>query len=205
MINSKAIKPKRKLRFQIEEEAKNFLQNAVFLFKKWFIWPVTDNFRWIKERTKRSFAYARFGWHNYDFDFAYVYYLLEFKLKRLRHCLRTGLSVQEPEDMAALRELIKIVSRLGNGQYDDKYLKEHDKKWGKIETRTEPYSDENGKRLGSTWVSWRKKCPENASKKVKERERKEFLACYSKGEQDRIKDVERMCEILIKNSPKFWD
>ena len=104
------------------DETKSLLGNIVYGIKKYLIWPVTDNFRILKERTKRSYDYARFGWLNYDFDMACAWDLFEFKLRRLYKCLENGHAIQEPEDMKALRELIKIVRRLGYEQYDRIYL-----------------------------------------------------------------------------------
>jgi hypothetical protein len=204
MFNSKALKPQ-KFRWQYEDEKKNLMQNLAFHFKKLFIWPITDTYRRTKERVLRSYDYACFGWFNYDFDMACAWHLLEFKLKRLRHCLRNGHAVQEEEDMKALSELIKIVERLGKGDYEGKYLDQHDKVWGKIQSRTTPNYDDKGKVVTHTWHSWRKKCPENAPKKLKDKERKEFRACYEKAEQDRTKDALRMADLIILHGRNFWD
>ena len=113
MLNPKTLKPK-KFRWMYADETKSLLGNVVYGIKKYLIWPVTDNFRILKERTKRSYDYACFGWLNYDFDMACAWDLFEFKLRRLYKCLENGHAIQEPEDMKALRELIKIVRRLGN-------------------------------------------------------------------------------------------
>jgi hypothetical protein len=204
MLNSKSLKP-RKMRWMYEDEKKSIFGNVVYFFKRHLIWPISDNYRRTKERMKRSYSYARFGWLNFDFDMSYVYELLGFKLKRLYNSLGKGLSIQEPEDMKALKELIKIVDRLREGNYDELYLDQHDKKWGKIQTRTTPNYDDNGKITTYTWHSWRKKCSENAPNKVKKQEREERAVCYDRGEEDRKKDIDRMAEILKVHAPKFWD
>lgn len=205
MFNSKALKSQKSRQYEYDID-KGILGNLPYLFMKYFVWPIGKNYRIFKERSKRAYDFAIFGWNNHDFDMSYVYYLLEFKLKRLQSCLNTGFSVQEPEDTAALEELIQIVVRLGKGSYEDKYTDEHDQKWGEIETRTEPHQyDKKGKVLSYAWISWRKNCPEDVPKKLKEKERKEFSACYGKGESDRVRDIGRMNEILVKNSPRFWD
>lgn len=174
------------------------------MFKIYY--PVESFYRRTKERLSRSLAYARFGWLNYDFDMAYVWHLFEFKLKRLRKCLQNGHSIQEPEDMKALDELIKIVRRLGMGRYDSKYYRRHDKRWGKIESRTEPaYYDKNGKVLTYKWISWRTKCPENAPEKLKKQERKDMKKVWENAEKDRKKDIMRMGELLVKHGLRFWD
>lgn len=205
MFNSKALKPK-KFRWQYEDEDKNLFQSLVYYFKKFFIWPVSDNYRWISRSLKRSYDYARFGWDNYDWDFAYTYDLMEFKLKRLKKALLRGCSIQEPEDMAALEELIQVVGRLRNyDDYSNSYLDAHNLKWGATESRTEPWVNENGKRMGSTWIAWRKNCPENAPKELKEMETKEFRTCFEQGESDRMRDMEKMFEILKARDRRWWD
>lgn len=205
MLNSKSLKS-RKMRWMYEDEKKGLFGNVIYFFQKYLIWPVSDRYRRTKERSKRAFEYARFGWLNFDFDMAYVYELLEFKLKRLYKCLENGYSRQDLEDMEALKELIKIVGRLRNSnEYDDPYLEEHDKKWGKIQSKTTPNYDDKGKITTYSWHSWRKKCPENASEKVKKQQRKENRECYKKGEEDRKKDVDRMAFLLKEYSLKWWD
>lgn len=204
MINSKSLKPK-KFRWMYEDESKSFFQNLAYLFKKYLVWPIADNYRITKERLGRSYAHARFGWLNYDFDMACVWHLFEFKLKRLRECLKNGHAIQQPEDMAALRELIKIVRRLGMERYENKYYRIHDKKWGKIESRTTPNYDDKGEVTSYSWRSWRKNCPENAPKKLKDKERKDMKRVYENAEKDRIKDIERMAEILVEHGQHFWD
>lgn len=173
-----------------------------FMFKVYY--PLESFYTRTKERIFRSYDYARFGWLNYDFDMSCAWDLLEFKLKRLRKCLQNGHAIQEPADMAALDEFVKIVRRLGRGNYDRKYYRAHDRKWGKIESRTEPWV-ENGKRKGSHYFSWRTKCPENAPKKLKDQERKDNRKVWADAEKDRVKDIERMGEILVKSGLRWWD
>jgi len=169
-------------------------------------YPVESFFRRTKERLGRSYDYARFGWLNYDFDMARVWDLFEFKLKRLYKCLENGHAIQEPEDMKALREFIKTVRRLGRGCYEDKYYKLHDKRWGKLKSRTEPASyDKNGKVLTYKWISWRKNCPENAPEKLKKQEIKDRRKIWENAEKDRVRDINRMAELIIKHGFKWWD
>jgi len=203
-LNSKTLKPK-KFRWQWEDETKSFWGNVWYQIQKYLYWPVTDNYRIYSERLKRSWAYARFGWLNYDFDMSCAYGLFEFKLKRLHKSLGKGCSIQEPQDMDALKELIKVVRRLRIGNHDRKYHRRHNNKWGRLLTRSTPNHDENGKVKTYTWHAWREKCPENAPKKLQNKEMKEFRACYEMGEKDRVKDLERMAELLVKHANSWWD
>ena len=216
MFNSKALKetPKRLMKpvcgcpDECDSEC-GFFGNILhtvgrFIMFKLF-YPLKSFYDITKERIGRSYSYARFGWLNYDFDMACAWDLFEFKLKRLHKCLETGNSIQEPEDMAALKELIKVVRRLGRGNYDRKYYRRHDEKWGKIESRTEPWTNDKGKHMGSKWISWRTKCPENAPKKLKDKERRDTRTIWKNAEKDRVRDVKRMAEIIVKHGLRFWD
>lgn len=203
-MKSKALKPY-KTRWMYEDEEKTFIQNLIYWFKKIFIWTISDNHRKYKERILRAYDYAKFGWINYDFDMSCAWDLFDFKLRRLHKCLKNGHAVQEPEDMKALVEFTKIVNRLSNDRYERKYYRRHDKKWGKIESRTTPNYDSNGKIITYTWHSWRSKCPENASDKLKKKERKETRTIWVNAKKDRARDVNRMAEILIKHGRSWWD
>lgn len=173
-----------------------------FLFKIYY--KIESHYHRTSERLSRSIAYARFGWLNYDFDMACAWDLFDFKLRRLYKCLVNGNAVQEPEDMKALRELIKIVRRLSCDRYENIYYRQHEKRWGKLQTRTEPWI-QNGKNMGSSWHSWREKCPEDASEELKAREINDMKCCWENADKDRIRDLERMKEILVKHGQNFWD
>lgn len=207
MLNSKALKPY-KSRWSIEADYENgdmsLSEKAVYLFKKYLVWPITDNYRFCKRRIKKCYDYAKFGYHSYDWDFHYVFQEMEFKLKRLRVALVNGHAIQEEEHMEALDQMIKAVRRLGRKTYENKYLYHHDEKWGKIESMTTPNHDEDGKVRTHTWHSWRKNT-KNASDEVKEQEKKEFLECYQKGEVDRLKDIDLFADLLKKHSIYLWD
>jgi hypothetical protein len=177
---------------------------AGYLWREYAYRPVRGFFRQNYNKICRSYTYAKFGWENYDWDMSCASELFNFKLKRLYKALKFGHSEQEPEVMAALKEFIKITYRLYRGRYEDRYHRSHDKKWGKIESRTEPNYDKNGKILAYTWISWRKGT-KDATKKVKAQELKEFRKCFKDGEKDRCKDIDRMAAILKEFGTRFWD
>jgi hypothetical protein len=203
MVNSKALKPK-KFRWMYEDEERNVFGIVIYFFQKNVIWPIDSFFNRSYERISRSHAYAKFGWLNYDFDFHCVYDLMNFKLKRLYVCLKFGHAVQEEEDMAALKELIKITYRLSYGQYDRKYHRAHTKKWGETKSESIPEYDDKGKIKWHRYEMW-KDSTKDASEEVKAQERKEFRAIYDQGEADRVRDISRMAELLVKYSEKWWD
>lgn len=178
------------------------LKKALELFKEYVYYPV-DHFRsrnW--ERLTRSLAFAIHGWMHYDFESAYIYDLMAFKMKRVLKCLETGHAIQEDEDINALKEAIEICERLFNGNYDDKYHEEHNKKWGEIESEHIPIVDADGKVRSYRWETARSGVKTPAQEK---KERKEFMKTWENGEKDRVKDLNRLNEILIKHEPSWWD
>lgn len=168
-----------------------------------FYYPIYDTFNKYSDRISRSFAFARFGWKNYDFDFGYTYEIMIFKLKRLHACLLDGHAEQEEGDLAALLEAIAICERLSLGDHDDKYLEVHDKKWGVIEVKKDEVArrDENGKPLTYYWITSR----EHVNSENKPQEQKEFQECFINGEKDRCADIDQLASFLKTTSPRLWD
>jgi hypothetical protein len=175
-----------------------------YFLKKWIFEEPSRFIRRYLNKIHRAYEYAKYSWDDYDWDMSYAYQIFNFKLKRLHTALENGHAIQEPEDMKALRELTKIVHRLGTKNYDRKYHRLHNKKWGKIQVDTIPNYDEDGKVRTYTWNSWRVST-KDASDETKEQERKEFLACWELGEQDRCKDIDRMAFLLKKHATSWWD
>jgi hypothetical protein len=174
-----------------------------FWIKEHTVYWLEDRYHRYTERIGRSWAFARIGWLNYDFDFSTTWDLLAFKMKRIHKTLEEGHCVQEKEDMGALLEAIAICERLSLDQYKLKYHEEHDKKWGELETNLDEVAsrDEKGHPLSYRWKSWRKGVkPEN-----EEQERQEFRQCWEKGENDRLADLDRLNVILKTYSMRWWD
>ena len=162
-----------------------------------FVYPIQDKYSMYRERIRRSYAFARRGWLNYDFESAYLYDLMAFKLRRIHAALLAGHAVQEKEDMKALREAIKICERLFDGRYADKYYKEIDKKFGKIKTKDIPNED------GTT--SWEITRTKVKTKLQHQKEREAIKKLYVDAENDRKADIDRLAEILKNHEPAWWD
>jgi hypothetical protein len=212
MINSKALKgdfTKYSCGCAVDDEKRGFFRNLLhkcvhkfFLFVVYY--PIESFFTRLVERIGRSVSWARFTYLNYDFDSAFLYSVMSFKLNKLHKCLENGHAVQQTEDMEALKELIAICDRLFSGNYDDKYLDQHDDKWGKLpRMKFKPLKDEKGKvKHYKLLPSTRKKVK---TKKHKAQERIEFRRCFELAEQDRKSDIDRMAEILKSHATHWWD
>lgn len=151
-----------------------------------------DIYHRLSERFGRSIAFAKFGYMHYDFESAYLYSLMSFKLKRIKNSLVNGSAIQEPEHMAALDELIVICDRLFNEIHEDKYLEEHEIKWGELDLTTK-----------SGFVVTSR--PNAVTDEQKEEQRKDLLAIYEKAQVDRDADIDRLAVILKKHQQTWWD
>lgn len=194
---SKAIK----LDFSPDPEPKTrvgaLVKSALDFLKETFFYPVESFYHTYTERIKRSYAFAKMGWLNYDFDSAFLYEVMIFKMKRIHKTLKNGHAIQEKENMDALKEAIKICERLYNGRYEDKYYKEIDKKFGKIKSECIP--SENG------LTEWKMSRTKVKTKKQREKEREALRQLIINSDKDRRADIDRLAEILKNHEPSWWD
>jgi replication fork clamp-binding protein CrfC len=153
------------------------------------------------EALLRSIDFAKFGWKNYDWDSAYIWDVMIFKMERLEKCLKNGHLEQNPENLKALRSAINACKRLRAEEYSKPYFKEHDKKWGKLKTKTKKMDSDNPYSLYS-WVSYRDKAK---TKEQKEQEYKERMEIYKKEEMDYIDDIDLLCGLFKDHFKSWWD
>lgn len=203
MFDSKQLKEPTKYSLLALSKEGNFIHKSLYFLKSNLWYPIEDFYHTYSERISRSFAFAKIGWLNYDFDSNYVYGLMLFKFERIKKCLINGHAIQEKEDLDALDEIIVILSRLSKDDYDSKYHEEHNKKWGDLDCAHPPLLDKDGKPTGYYRLNMsRKGVVTDEDKKI---ERVEFLRCFDVGEEDRIKDIDRLGFLLKNYMHKWWD
>lgn len=174
--------------------------------KYWTIYPIESFFNRYSERIKRSWAFARLGWLNYDFDAHTIWKILEFKLKRVLNVLENYAHLeQQGEDLLALKEAIAICGRLHNEDYDDQYYLAHDAKWGDMPPWDSKPStfDENGK--VKTYEMIFHDRPRVKNDQDRELERTEFREIYDKAEKDRLSDIDKLALLLKNHLQSWWD
>lgn len=171
-----------------------------YLFKPFFF--IIDEYHKYSERIKRSWAYAKFGWKNYDFDSAYAFDLLLFKLKRIRKaCIDEGIHVVEKKERQSLDLCIKLLERILNRDYGETFRKAHDEKWGEIQMRFEPCTIGN-KHAGSRIITNRPNVVTEADEKQELKEHKFVWEMEEKLEQQ---DVRKFFAIYEKYYKLWWD
>ena len=159
-------------------------------------WWVSVRWEWLK----RSWAYAKFGWGNYDFDAAYALQLLSFKLKRLERVLKENANtVQDPKHMQALRLVIRLLDKLVEDDY--RYFYEtHNKKWFGVERPEIRFEKIDGSDL-STMLSARDDLPEDQQ----ENESAEVRQAFAADDAIKARDKRWAFSILAKYYEYWWD
>lgn len=153
--------------------------------------------RRLWQKIKRAYDYAVFGWSNYDWDYGYMYELLQFKLERMEAALKGGVAIQSKESMKSLRVCIKLLKRINRDSYN--YNTElHYKKWGepKISFLSEIGSDYSKFVVEHENV----KTPED-----KVQEHAEIKEAIRKDVAQENRDKRLLFRIMEKYSNLWWD
>lgn len=193
MFNSKALKPGNPW----DRKEPSWRSKLRELWHEFPLVKLWDNTRWIIRRAKRLLHWSKFMWTNWDFDATSIWPLLEYKLKRVQHCLQNGHAIQEPKDMKALRIAIKLAGRISNDYHEERFYARHKAKWGDFKSWFTPCLDKPGM---SEWHSFRSNA---VTEQEKEQERSERLEGYRLSELFQARD-EKLCLAIIQKYHRVW-
>lgn len=157
-----------------------------------FFWPVVRIWR----KLSRSFAFARLGWNNYDWDHAYLLQLMIFKMKRMQKaCFEEGHHIPEKLPQQSLKLCIKLGEKLLK---DDYFYHSglHNAKWGELEFIEK--TDETGRKY--TGMGRPRVLPEQ-----EEQERAEAMEAYRKDDSVKARDTRWFYGIMAKYQESWWD
>jgi len=147
-------------------------------------------------KLKRALSYAIFGYNNEDYDYSFIYTLLEFKLKRMQQALINGVAEHDKATLQSLRVTLRLLNRINTKQYTY-FMDQHDKKWGSPILNFESTPDKNYSRL----------IIERLLVKPGEepQQRVELIEAMSKDEEQQSRDIRLLHSILTKYSRTWWD
>lgn len=149
-------------------------------------------------RLKRSWAYAKFGWSNYDFDGAYALAALNFKLKRVQRVLTSSHLVQDKTTLQSLRLVIRLLDRLVEDDYSY-FLDRHNIKWHATKYPECGFEDTEDGLCRMVFPG------ENLPIDQQEQEREEHVAAWDADETARNRDKRWAFSILEKYYSHWWD
>lgn len=159
--------------------------------------------RRYKKCLKRSWAFAKLGWENYDFDACYLIEVMVFKLKRLYiGCTDDAVAIHEDEHLQALRLAIRLGEKLRTDDYSY-FMDCHNKKWGELDLIEIPLPDDTYPEYGRAYEI--RSCRPNVTEENKEQERQEFLTAVDSDDAIRKRDSRWFFAIIDKYHPFWWD
>lgn len=158
-----------------------------------FFWPILRFYRKIR----RSLAWARFGWNNYDWDHAYLLEVIVFKLKRMQIAIfDEGHHIPDKHSQQSLRLCIKLGTKLIKSDYFY-YTGLHNAKWGELE-----FIEKTDKTTGRKFTGMGRS---GVPKEKEEEERREFLEACRKDDSLKARDTRWFFGIMAKYNEYWWD
>lgn len=167
----------------------DLLYGEKFMLKKWFEkigWTIGNKVKRFFSRIQRFFDYVPLIWKDEDWDSAYIYILMKYKIGRIRKTIHENDNHEGCEkDVANMKEVEECIQRvLDESHMDKEYEEFHDKY---------PMKFEDMKDGTSRLVDQGEPC---------NTERKNLVA---KSNEMWLKDWNRIWEIMKDESRKWWD
>jgi len=81
-------------------------------------------------RIKRAIVYAFHGWNSFDYDYAFIFHLLQFKLKRMLPEVGKH-AVLDKKTKQSLRIAVKLLEKINTNNYSY-FVDEYVKRYGEI-------------------------------------------------------------------------
>lgn len=130
-------------------------------------------------------------WRDRDWDYSFLFSLLQFKLKRMEKLFRErGCHVSATKDARRMRICCLLLGRLIDDRYMEMAFRAHGKKWGKLEVCWEEPIE-----------MWRSEItPETEAQ-----ERDESRRCYKHEDYLRRQDLEYLLHLFRKYIFSWWD
>ena len=149
----------------------------------------------ILRKLQRAISYAIFGYNNEDYDYSFIYELLEYKLKRTERAMITGVAEHDKSTLQSLRIALRLLNRINKKQYTY-FLDRHDEKWGRPILNFEPIQGTNSSNL----------IIERLLVKPGEepQERVELIEAMRKDEAQQTRDMRLLHNIMAKYSRTWW-
>lgn len=168
------------------ESATDFFQGIYYSIKRFFT------------SIKRSYDFAKIGWSNYDYDYAYLLDLMRFKLERIEKEILNGYGEPDKRTNQSIRICIKLLKKIAHKDYQ--YFTElHYAKWGDPELTSHTHPDSKG--LYRVTIEHKNAVTDEQ----KEQQKKEFLEAYKKDQKQEERDTRLLFAIMAKYHRRWWN
>jgi hypothetical protein len=164
---------------------------------------ITGPIRAFIRKLKRFVAYGMHGYNTYDWDYGYLFEMLEFKLKRMQHEIINGHHTPDKATDQSLRLCLKLLKKL-NGRDYHYFMDIHNAKWGESEWVFHRH-DEDGKEIENGCSRLEIIKPNANTPEEKAQERAEFSIAYKKDDAQQARDKRLLFRIMEKYHQCWWD
>jgi len=159
--------------------------------------PFTKTFWWLI----KSIQYSIFLWGDFDWDYAYILLLLQYKLKRTReHILDDNIILRSEEVAAQIKHAEDLIQNWRDDNWCEDLQEAHDKKWGERVNLSEPVDVG-----GQTLFSWEMSREKATTPELKDQEKKEQRAIYDKQNEAKQKNIDELFSHLHEHIQEWWD
>ncbi len=162
---------------------------------KYFFQDILHYVKFFFWRIHRVFLFARMGRNDRDWDYVFLYELIEFKLKLMSHHF-TECEPYIGKDKRKLDLAVNLIERINHKDYSDNYNK-YKKKWGELDWYFIPSPNKGYSRMMDRRED--RMTPEQIKKMHTD------LMVASKAD-DALKqqDIEMFFDICKKHSQRWW-
>lgn len=167
------------------------------LKQKWY--DIRYPFRLFFRYISKMFAYSKFLWNDFDFDWIYLLKLMRFKLNRMAKAMDDGITVSAPRHADEIRHAIAVIDRIINDDYSEFGYKKLEEKYGKTNWQFIPIENSMNSELLIERERAKKGTPEY------EEERKETMKIVTHAERQRKADIKYLFEYTAKHIQGWWD
>ena len=208
-MNSKRLN----IEFDPEEESEDgYISGFVYKIREWWnmkflrTWPLSVIMDWkynIQNGVRNIIRWTPTIWKDGDWDGSYILTILIKKIELQRETIINSKIVHQDElkvmdgDMSKCLELLKKANDEW-GYYEEPFIDQHDKKWGKRGFDFVPIEDKD---LFEMKLNYER----DLTDEEKEQERKEFSEGLEKARRERERDLAEAMGIIARHVDEWWD
>ena len=158
-----------------------------------------NTYRAIKDGIISAWFWKKVVWKDRDWDYIFLYKILEFKLRRMSKYHRDSGHLVNNEKYARQMEKTAIcLKRLIDDEYLDNTFRDHEKKYGQLEMWGTPTDRDD---MTECNITRTKICNTDAY----EQENKEARVLYKHVEELRNQDLDYVFNMMRKYIQGWWD
>jgi hypothetical protein len=182
----------------IPKKMKRFFEDQIDSIK-----DKIDSVKAFFKNVKRASQWLPIIWKDRDYDYWFLFELMEYKLDRMEKSIGNAPFVGNKGRAKEIKEVRKLLRSILNTEFDNKAMEELDKKWGKIRCfKSEPIFNPEPRLNGAIEIKmYREK--EKTEKDTK-RLHKDMKRIYGKYEKQEEEAMKKALDIILKKHKGWW-